>query len=286
MHIPSDSRAAINNLKPAFILPGKVCVHTPLIKHLIEVVLGVEIDQHLAHCSIANRKNGKARKVVKTAHDAFELYAPRDRANSFEPQFVKKHQIHLTRETEIKIISMFCVGMSREAIRLQLADIYGSGLSCVGIAAITEKVILEVKQFQQRKLDSHYSLIWLDVIRCKMREEGVCVNKTIYTLLALNANGEQVVLGFYLSRFENAHFWLSVLRDLQRRGVKNIVLAALEGFTGFPAAISSIFPNARVCSALVNVTRNAIPALNELWSEGAHTGNNRVGYAQLDAITQ
>ena len=273
----SESRSAIKNFNPAFLLLIDECVYSLLIKRLIEVVLSAELDDHLAHCAIPNRKNGRTRKAVKTKKSRFELYTPRDRANTFEPQFVKKHQIHLTLETEIKILSMFCMGMGFQAVRIQLVEIYGASLPAVDITTITEKVVLDVKQFQQRQLEGHYSLVWLDVIRCKVKEEGSYVSKTIYVVWALNGDGVKDVLGFYMTKFENTHFWSSVLRDLQRRGVKDILMATVDGYTGFPGAMNSIYPNTRVQACPVNPAGSSIPQLGSI-SRKIPTATPKLGY--------
>lgn len=268
-----DTRTTRNNLNPAFISFGRKYEYALLIKRLIEVALGAELDSHLAQCAKPNRKNGRTCKAVKTTRGSFELYTPRDRANTFEPQFVKKHQIHLTLETETKILSMFCVGMSYPAIRTQLVEIYGSSLSAVDIEAVTEKVVHDVKQFQQRSLEGHYALVWLDVIRCKVKEEGGYVSKTIYTVWALDTNGVKDVLGLYIAKFENTHFWLGVLRDLQRRGLKDILIATVDGFTGFPGAMNSIYPNAKVqaCPTLNLTGFKYLPHDDTMWNPGLIT---------------
>ncbi len=255
---PFDFEAALKALQAGQPLTGKEGILTPLIKQLTEAALKAELDQHLENDPKPNRKNGSTRKTVKTTGGSFELDTPRDRANTFEPQLVKKHQTHMTDEIESKILSMFGVGMSYQDISAQVAEIYGISMSTASISAITDKLIPELKQWQQRPLNSHYPFVWLDAIHYKIKEDGRYVSKAIYTVLALNLDGRKDILGLYISESEGANFWLSVLTDLQQRGVKDILIAAVDGLTGFPEAINSIFPNTEVQLCIIHQIRNSI----------------------------
>lgn len=255
---PFDFEAALKALQSGQPLTGKEGILTPLIKQLTEAALKAELEQHLETDPKPNRKNGSTRKTVKTTGGSFELDTPRDRANTFEPQLVKKHQTHLTDEIESKILSMFGVGMSYQDISAQVADIYGISMSTASISAITDKLIPELKQWQQRPLNSHYPFVWLDAIHYKIKEDGRYVSKAIYTVLALNLDGRKDILGLYISESEGANFWLSVLTDLQQRGVKDILIAAVDGLTGFPEAINSIFPNTEVQLCVIHQIRNSM----------------------------
>lgn len=255
---PFDFEAALKALQSGQPLTGKEGILTPLIKQLTEAALKAELDQHLESDPAPNRKNGSTRKTVKTTGGSFELETPRDRANTFEPQLVKKHQTHMTDEIESKILSMFGLGMSYQDISAQVADIYGISMSTASISAITDKLIPELKQWQQRPLNSHYPFVWLDAIHYKIKEDGRYVSKAIYTVLALNLDGRKDILGLYISESEGANFWLSVLTDLQQRGVKDILIAAVDGLTGFPEAINSIFPNTEVQLCIIHQIRNSL----------------------------
>lgn len=255
---PFDFEAALKALQSGQPLTGKEGILTPLIKQLTEAALKAELEQHLETDPKPNRKNGSTRKTVKTTGGSFELDTPRDRANTFEPQLVKKHQTHLTDEIESKILSMFGVGMSYQDISAQVADIYCISMSTASISAITDKLIPELKQWQQRPLNSHYPFVWLDAIHYKIKEDGRYVSKAIYTVLALNLDGRKDILGLYVSESEGANFWLSVLTDLQQRGVKDILIAAVDGLTGFPEAINSIFPNTEVQLCVIHQIRNSM----------------------------
>ena len=230
----------------------------PLVKQLTEAALEGELDSHLADDLAGNRRNGKSKKTVKSTSGAFELETPRDRAGTFEPKLVKKHQRTVSDEIEAKILSMFGVGLSYSDIASQVQEMYGINVSTATISTITDKLIEEVKAWQARPLDSVYPFVWLDAIHYKIRHKGRYQTKAVYTVLALNMDGKKEVLGLYLSESEGANFWLSVLTDLQNRGVDDILIASVDGLTGFPEAIASIFPQTEVQLCIVHQIRNSL----------------------------
>jgi len=253
-----DFEKALEALKAGQPITGKDSVLSPLIKQLTEAALEAEIDTHLAQEVNANRKNGKSRKTMKSSSGSFELETPRDRSGSFEPQLVKKHQTHVSNEIEAKMISMFGRGMSYRDIAGHVKELYGISVSTATISAITDKIIAEVKEWQQRPLESHYPFVWMDAIHYKLKDNGRYVSKAIYTVLGLNMEGKKEVLGLYLSESEGANFWLSVLTDLNNRGVKDILIASVDGLTGFPDAINAIYPDTEVQLCIVHQIRNSI----------------------------
>lgn len=200
---------------------GKNGILTPLIKQLTEAALSAELDSHLAQDVTANRKNGSGKKTIKALTGSFELTTPRDRNGTFEPQLVKKHQATLSDEIESKIIRLFALGMSYQDISREIEDLYAFSVSTAIISAVTDKVIPELKQWQQRPLEKVYPFVWLDAIHYKIREDGRYQSKAVYTVLALNLEGRKEVPGLYLSESEGANFWLSVLSDLQNSGVED-----------------------------------------------------------------
>jgi len=249
---------ALEALKAGKPITGKDSVLSPLIKQLTEAALEAEIDTHLAQEIDPNRKNGKSRKTMKSSSGSFELETPRDRSGTFEPQLVKKHQTHVSDEIEAKIISMYGRGMSYKDMSSHVEDMYGIKVSTATLSAITDKIIARVKEWQQRPLDSHYPFVWMDAIHYKVRDNGRYVPKAVYTILGLNMQGKKEVLGLYLSESEGANFWLSVLTDLNNRGVKDILIASVDGLTGFPDAINAIFPETEVQLCIVHQIRNSI----------------------------
>ncbi|ERT13537.1 IS256 family transposase [Photorhabdus temperata] len=253
-----DFDKALKALQDGQALTGKNGILTPLIKQLTEAALAAELDSHLANDLEANRRNGSTKKTLKAPTSSFELATPRDRNGTFEPQLVKKHQTTLSDEIERKIIRLFALGMSYTDISREIEDLYAFSVSSATISAVTDKVIPELKQWQQRPLEAIYPFIWLDAIHYKIREDGRYVSKAVYTVLALNLEGKKEILGLYLSENEGANFWLSVLTDLQNRGLKDILIACVDGLTDFPEAINSIYPQTEVQLCVIHQIRNSI----------------------------
>lgn len=256
--IQFDMDAALNALREGKDLTGKDGVLTPLIKQLTEAAMGAELDAHLASDDQPNRKNGSTPKTVKGPTGAFELNTPRDRSGSFEPQIVKKHQTHLTDELERKIIALFALGNSYQDIRSHIAEMYGMSLSNGTLNTITDKLVPELQAWRERDLEAIYPIVWLDAIHYKIKEHGRYVSKAIYTILGLNIEGKKELLGLYLSDQEGAHHWLSVLTDLNNRGVKDILIACVDGLKGFPEAIESIYPDTEIQHCIIHQIRNSM----------------------------
>jgi transposase-like protein len=253
-----DMEAALQALREGKDLTGKDGILTPLIKQLTEAALKAELDAHLAAEEAPNRKNGSTVKTVKSSSGSFELQTPRDRSGTFEPQLVKKHQTHLTDEIERKVIALFALGTSYQDIRSHIADIYGIALSVGAINAVTDKLLPELQAWRERELEAIYSIVWLDAIHYKIKENGRYVSKAIYTILGLNIDGKKELLGLYLSDQEGAHHWLSVLTDLHNRGVKDILIACVDGLKGFPEAIETIYPETEIQHCIIHQIRNSL----------------------------
>jgi len=253
-----DFDAALSALQDGQNLTGEDGILTPLIKQLTEAALEAEMAVHLQADEVSNRKNGYGRKTIKSTMGSFELATPRDRTGSFEPQLVKKHQTHMSDEIERKIISMFGLGMSYLDIAGHIAEIYGLEISNATISSITDKLIPEIKAWQQRPLASHYPFVWLDAIHYKIKQDGRYAAKAVYTVLGLTLEGHKEILGLYLSETEGANFWLSVLTDLNNRGLEDILIACVDGLTGFPDAINAIFPRTEVQLCIIHQIRNSL----------------------------
>lgn len=249
---------ALSALRNGQDLTGKDGILTPLIKQLTEAALKAELEAHLAGDEAPNRKNGSTRKTIKSTSGNFELETPRDRSGTFEPQLIKKHQTHLTDEIERKVISMFSLGMSYQDIAGHVADMYGLSVSSATISAVTDKLIPELEQWRNRPLQSHYPFVWLDAIHYKVKEDGRYESKAVYTVLGLTMEGKKEILGLYLSQSEGANFWLTVVTDLQNRGIKDILIAAVDGLKGFPEAINAVFPQTEVQLCIVHQIRNSL----------------------------
>ncbi len=253
-----DMDAAIAALKAGKGLTGKDGILTPLIKQLTEAAMQAELEQHIENDENSNRKNGSTPKTVKSAAGSFELNTPRDRAGTFEPQIVKKHQTHLTDELERKIIGLFALGTSYQDIRSHIEEIYGISVSNGTINAVTDKLLPELQAWRERELERIYPIVWLDAIHYKIKENGRFITKAVYTILGLNVEGKKELLGLYLSEHEGAHHWLTVLTDLHNRGVKDILIACVDGLKGFPEAIESIYPKTEIQHCIIHQIRNSL----------------------------
>ena len=253
-----DVEAFAKALQSGQPINGKDGLLTPLIKQVTEAAVAGELDQHLASNATPNRKNGSSRKTIKTSSGQFELDTPRDRNGSFEPQTVKKYQTRLTDEMERKVLSLFALGNSYQNIREHLMDLYGLEVSNGTINAITDRLVPELKAWQERDLEPVYPFVWLDAIHYKVKENGRFVSKALYTILGLNIEGKKELLGLYLSESEGARYWLNILTDLNNRGVKDILIASVDGLTGFPEAIATIFPKTEVQLCIIHQIRNSM----------------------------
>src|SRR5690606_36696052 len=233
-----DMEAALKSLREGKDLTGKDGILTPLIKQLTEAAMQAELEHHLASDETPNRKNGTTRKTMKSPAGSFELQTPRDRAGTFEPQLVIKHQTHLTDELVRKILALFSPGTSYDEIRKHIEDLYGIHISNGTLNAVTDKLLPDLQAWRERDLEAVYPIVWLDAIHYKIREGGRYISKAVYTILGLTIEGKKELLGLYLSDAEGAHYWLSVLTDLYNRGVKDILIACTDGLKGFPEAIA------------------------------------------------
>jgi len=253
-----DMEAAVEALREGKDLSGKGGILTPLIKQLTEAAMKAELEAHLDSDQAPNRKNGTSSKTMKTPAGEFELKTPRDRAGTFEPQIVKKHQTHLTDELERKVMALFALGNSYQDIRGHIEDMYDMSLSNGTLNTITDKLLPELQAWRERDLEAIYPIVWLDAIHYKIKENGRYVSKAVYTLLGLTMEGKKELLGLYLSDQEGAHHWLSVLTDLHNRGVKDILIACIDGLKGFPEAIESIYPNTEIQHCIIHQVRNSM----------------------------
>jgi transposase-like protein len=252
-----DLEEALEAIKAGASIDGKDGVLAPLIKQLTEAALEAELETHLG-TELRNRKNGKSSKTMKSSVGEFDLDVPRDRNGTFEPQFVKKHQTHMSDQIEQKILALYALGNSYSQISEHIEDFYGVHFSKATISAVTDKVIPLLKEWQQRPLEKVYPFVWLDAIHYKIKENGRYVSKAIYTILGVNLSGRKEILGLYLSENEGANFWLQVLTDLSNRGIEDILIASVDGLKGFPEAINATFPQTEVQLCIVHQIRNSL----------------------------
>ena len=245
-------------------LTGQDGVFTPLLKRVIEASLQGEMDAHLdgEKGTASNRRNGRASKQVQSSLGGFEVFTPRDRQGSFDPQTLKKRQRRITSDIDAKILSLYSRGMSYRDIQAHLADMYGVEVSAGTLSAITDRILPEILDWQARPLDSVYPVMWLDAMHFKVREAGKVVTKAVYSVLAVNTEGVKQVLGIYFGDIESSRFWRSVLHELQQRGVKDIFVACIDNLAGFGDAIEDLFPHTDVQLCLVHQMRNSLKYVN------------------------
>ncbi len=233
-----------------------------LTKITVETALNAELDEHLGFdrhepSDSDNSRNGYTSKTLQTEEGQFELDTPRDRAGSFEPQLVKKHQRRFT-SMDDKILFLYAQGMTTREIVTTFKEMYDADVSAALISKVTDAVIEQVVQWQSRPLDAVYPIVYLDCIVVKIRQDKKVINKSIYLALGVNMEGHKELLGLWMSENEGAKFWLNVLTELQNRGVKDILIACVDGLKGFPDAISTAFPDTRIQLCIVHMVRNSV----------------------------
>ncbi|MBD2705890.1 IS256 family transposase [Spirosoma sp. BT702] len=238
-------------------LTGKNGVLAPMLKDLLDAVLSGEMQAHVEQHR-PNRRNGSKAKTVKTDHGPISVDVPRDREGSFEPKLIAKRQTTLGKGLDNRILSLYSKGMSYEDIQHHLDDLYGLQISTGQLSAITDKVLPLVEQWRSRPLEAVYAFVWLDAVHFKVRQDGKVVSKAAYNVLAVDLQGRKDLLGIYLGDAESARFWLSVLTDLQNRGVQDLLITSIDNLKGFGDAIETVFPQADVQLYLVHQVRNSL----------------------------
>ena len=229
-------------------------------KALSERILNAELDAHLEDErdeGNANRRNGASKKSVLTGTSKMRLTIPRDRSGTFDPKLIAKYQRRFP-DFDEKIISMYARGMSVREIRGHLEELYGIDVSPDLVSVVTDAVLEEVAEWQNRPLDAVYPLVFFDAIRVKIRDEGFVRNKAVYIALGILADGTKEILGIWIEQTEGAKFWLRVMNELKNRGVGDILIAVVDGLKGFPAAITAVFPETVVQTCIVHLIRHSL----------------------------
>jgi transposase-like protein len=227
-------------------------------KMLAERMLSAELSHHLANQGEGskNHRNGSSPKTVLTPGGELNLDVPRDRLSSFEPKLVAKHQRRMAGFDD-HVISMYARGMSVREIQGHLLELYGTEVSPDLISTITDEVLEEVTQWQQRPLEAMYPIVYFDALRLKIRDEGTVKNKAVYLALGIRADGRKEVLGLWIEQTEGAKFWLKVFNELKNRGLDDILIAVVDGLRGFPEAIEAVYPQAQIQTCIVHLIRNS-----------------------------
>jgi putative transposase len=232
----------------------------PLLKDFLEAALQAEMEEHLDEEQrlSGNRKNGHSSKQLKTAEGTIDLSTPRDRSSEFDPQIVHKRETILAESLEQKIIGMYGHGMSLRDISAHIKDMYDTDISAATLSAITDKVIPLVAEWQSRSLEPLYCIVWLDAMYYKVKQDSKIITRCVYNILGITTEGRKEILGCYTNETEGANFWLSVLTDLQNRGVQDILIASIDNLKGFAEALCSVFPKTQVQSCIVHQIRNSL----------------------------
>ncbi|NLB26641.1 MAG: IS256 family transposase, partial [Bacteroidales bacterium] len=251
---------ALEQLRTGQSLTGKDGVFAPLLKQFIESALEAELATHLDENErlIGNKRNGKKSKTLKTGSGDIEIFTPQDRLSNFEPQLVKKRETVLADNLAPKIIGLYGLGMSFRDISNHIKEMYDVEISHSTLSEITERIIPQVKAWQSRPLDPLYTIVWLDAMHYKVRDEGRVVNRAVYNVLGIDKEGKKELIGMYISESEGANFWLNVLTDLKARGVEDILIACIDNLNGFSQAIASIFPKVEIQSCIIHQVRNSL----------------------------
>jgi transposase-like protein len=235
-----------------------------LLKLTVESAMQVEMDEHLGYEKHAvagknsgNSRNGSSSKIIKGDFGEIEITTPRDRNSTFEPQIVRRNQTRIT-EFDQQILTLYAKGMTTRDIAETFKEMYGAEVSHSLISKVTQAVIDEVIAWQARPLDEIYPILYLDCIVVKCHQDKRVINKAVYVALGVNSEGRKELMGLWISENEGSKFWLSVLTELSNRGVKDIFIACVDGLTGFPEAINTVFPKTKIQLCIVHQVRNSL----------------------------
>lgn len=231
---------------------------------LLEGVLDEELDEELGYSKYdyrnkdtANSRNGHSSKTMHTSYGDMDVAIPRDRNGDFEPQVIKKYQNTVTQDMEEKIISMYAKGMTTGDIESHMRELYDIAISDSTISRITDKILPIVREWQERPLEEVYAIVFMDAIHYHVRSEGRIVKRAVYIAIGIDMSGHKDVLGMYVGENESAKFWFSIMNGLKNRGVCDILIACIDGLSGFPQAIEAVFPKTEVQHCVIHQIRNS-----------------------------
>jgi transposase-like protein len=231
---------------------------------ILQRALEAEMTEHLGYeknsndgDNCGNSRNGHTEKTVLLENQSTTIEIPRDRNSTFEPVIVPKHEKRVPLFND-QIISMYSFGMSDRDIKSHLEKIYNVEVSPDLISRVTNAVLEEVHEWQNRPLETSYAIVYLDALRIKGKMDGKSCMKSVYVALGVNFEGQKEVLGLWIAENEGAKFWMGVLTELKNRGVKDILIACMDGLSGFPEAVRAVYPQARVQLCIVHMVRNSV----------------------------
>ena len=233
-----------------------------ILKEVIQTATQEELTSHLGYnkhqeSSSSNARNGYNEKTIKSKYGEFDVSIPRDRNASFEPQLVKKREVLLDGSEDL-ILSLYTKGMSVRDIQLHLDDLYGYELSTQTISNITEKIMEKALEWQNRPLDKIYPIIFMDATVLKIRVDRVVKNIACYIMLGINLEGKKEIIGIWIGENETSKYWLTVLNDIKKRGVEDVLIFAIDGLNGFNEAIKAVYPKAEIQRCIVHQIRSSL----------------------------
>ncbi|MET4695198.1 putative transposase [Endozoicomonas sp. NE40] len=235
-----------------------------LLKVSVERVMAAELEDHLGYSKHApegqnsgNSRNGYSKKTLKGDFGEVEVKTPRDRNGEFSPQLIAKGKTRINKLDQ-QILALYSRGMTTRDIADALEEMYGADVSHNLISKVTEAVQEEVQNWQNRPLESLYPIVYLDGIVVKVHQDKRVVRKTVYVALGVDIEGQKELLGLWIAETEGAKFWLSVLTELQSRGLEDIFIACVDGLSGFPEAINTVYPKAQIQLCIVHQVRNSL----------------------------
>lgn len=253
----------LKSINPAELF-GKDGIFAELKSRIVNQALEAEMQEHLGydkHSKVdktsTNRRNGSYDKSIIDHHgNTHDILIPRDRDGSFEPQIIPKG-VRRFSGFDDKVISLYARGMTVREIQDHLEEIYSTTVSHDLISTVTDKIIEDVENWQNRPLDDVYPMVYFDCIFVKARDNGIVCNKAVYLALGVNIEGKKEILGMWITKSEGAKFWMQVITELKNRGVSKMYIACVDGLQGFPEAINAIFPKTIVQSCIVHMVRNS-----------------------------
>lgn len=269
----SPQKAALREMMTGFLKENNIKINDgtdvnsimrDMMSVILEGTLDAELNEELGYSkydyknkNTDNSRNGYSSKTMHTSYGDMEIDIPRDRKGEFEPQVIKKYQNTVTQDMEEKIISMYAKGMSTSDIESHMRELYDIDISDSTISRITDKILPLVKEWQERPLEEVYAIVFMDAIHYHVRSEGRIVKRAVYIAIGIDMSGRKDVLGMYVGENESAKFWLSIMNSLKNRGVEEILIACIDGLTGFPQAIDAVYPHAEIQQCIIHQIRNS-----------------------------
>ena len=273
---PEIDPAIIDELMKGYQRPedmtGPGGVLEQLTKRVYERILGAEMTHYLGYekgqapprdeeQKGKNHRNGTSKKTLLSEDGKLEIEVPRDRAGEFDPQFIRKGQRRFGGFDQ-KIIAMYAQGMTVREIQRFLEEQYKVEVSADLISTVTDSVLEDVLEWQNRPLEPMYPVVFFDALRVKIRDEGSVKNKAVYLALGIQRDGTKDVLGLWIQQSEGAKFWLAVMNQLKNRGLQDILIAVIDGLKGFPEAITAVYPDTEIQTCIVHLIRNSLSFCN------------------------